>query len=287
MITKDVLLGQLYDILSPAQDELFALTPHLDEVFTRTRLGVMLEQRDLVSHDELEEALKRQQSTGRPIGELLAETGSADSAIIDFYLQEQHSLRGFYHAAAQTWVQASTQLGKLLTRIGHIGEHHLEAALQEQSASGKQLGEVLVDKGYLSVQQLHDALHLQFRLRQALLGALIALVSSAAVIPHHADAASSVASTSMSITLRILPDAPVVESADNLNTDTPLVFTSEDGEVWDAVEISQDEQGQFWVRSAEPAPQGSGMERQVDFILDEDESRQPQSGVLTLQVRPK
>jgi len=52
-------------------------------------------------------------------------------------------------------------LGQFVLESGLLTEEQLEIALAEHMSSGKRLGEVLVDRGWLTPEQLADLLHRQ------------------------------------------------------------------------------------------------------------------------------
>lgn len=56
-------------------------------------------------------------------------------------------------------------LGELLLQHGLIGEDDLEPALAEHLASGKRLGEILVEQGHLDPERLEEVLEEQMRIR--------------------------------------------------------------------------------------------------------------------------
>ena len=62
-------------------------------------------------------------------------------------------------------IQQKSRLGTLLIHKGFITRQQLDEALTIQSAEGKRLGEVLLQKGWLTEKQLHSALRKQSRYR--------------------------------------------------------------------------------------------------------------------------
>ena len=53
-----------------------------------------------------------------------------------------------------------SMLGLKLIALGIITQEQLQEALNEQKKIGKRLGEILVDKGYASKEQIDSALNL-------------------------------------------------------------------------------------------------------------------------------
>ena len=54
-----------------------------------------------------------------------------------------------------------TALGQLVLRRGLLSDEQLESALAEHLSSGRRLGEVLIDSGFLDERQLADLLEEQ------------------------------------------------------------------------------------------------------------------------------
>jgi hypothetical protein len=129
-------------------------------------LGEHLLERGFILRSELEAALAEQQRTGRKLGELLVAAGALTGSQLTRVLVEQAGLR-FEDSQPQpaTGVPASEPpdaepwrpLGRVLVDRGTLAEADLEEALQVQRKSGRRLGEILVQRGYVTAQALVSA----------------------------------------------------------------------------------------------------------------------------------
>jgi hypothetical protein len=126
-------------------------------------LGQMLIDRGLLTEGELECALRVQQETEQPLGEILVDHQYVSIQALSKVLAEQHGLAIQSAAAARerrlavpppagpsavdpTW----RPLGELLVERGLLSEGGLHRALIEQKRSGQLLGEILVARGWVS-----------------------------------------------------------------------------------------------------------------------------------------
>lgn len=128
--------------------------------------GELLQAAGLVPRGKLEQALAHQD--GRPLGEVLAGMGCLATEEIPGLVAVQEALReGRLEPLA-----ARLRLGELLREAGVIDAAALEAALAESRASGRRLGETLVDAGHLSRKNLARFLRRQQRLTAVALAGL-------------------------------------------------------------------------------------------------------------------
>jgi hypothetical protein len=74
-------------------------------------------------------------------------------------------------------------LGELLVELGHVSAEDIQDAIEEQTRTGEVLGEVLVARGALEEDMLEDAILLQLRLRAE--STLESLCREAAPPPKH------------------------------------------------------------------------------------------------------
>jgi type IV pilus assembly protein PilB len=116
------------------------------------RLGELLLAEGLVTPAQLEEALRVQSSLAHytPLGHILASQGIVTRDQLMTIL-ERH--------------RRSSRLGDLLVKSGDINRSQLEAALVERRRSGRPLGEVLIQKGYITEERLRIALCRQLHIR--------------------------------------------------------------------------------------------------------------------------
>lgn len=68
-----------------------------------------------------------------------------------------------------------TRLGDLLVERGLITEEQLLLAIQEQKSSGLQLGEILVNKGWIARRHIRKTLRIQSKLRNAILTSILSV----------------------------------------------------------------------------------------------------------------
>jgi len=68
---------------------------------------------------------------------------------------------------------AKKRIGELLLDKGFISPQHLEEALREQTLSGKRLGEILVEKDYVSEEQLIDTISERLSIPRVVLSSMV------------------------------------------------------------------------------------------------------------------
>ena len=134
--------------------------------FPWRQLGELLVAEELLTEDELEQALGEQAASGRLLGQILVANGYLSAFSLARVLSEQHGVQ----LAAKEGVPASPAplaaapeqawrpLGKVLVDLEFLTESQLERALTAQREEGGRLGEVLVTRGLLSGSELAQAL---------------------------------------------------------------------------------------------------------------------------------
>jgi hypothetical protein len=139
-------------------------TPALQ--FPWRQLGELLVAEELLTEDELEQALGEQAKSGRLLGQILVANGYLSAFSLARVLSEQHGVQlspkeGAPAPAAPVQpepAQPWRPLGKLLVDLEFLTESQLERALVAQRDEGGRLGEVLVSRGLLSGAELAQAL---------------------------------------------------------------------------------------------------------------------------------
>lgn len=134
--------------------------------FPWRQLGELLVAEELLTEDELEQALAEQATTGRLLGQIIVNNGYLSAFSLARVLSEQHGVQLSPREgtpAPQTLVlsqpdQAWRPLGKLLVDLELLTESQLERALTAQREDGGRLGEILVSRGLLSGGELAQAL---------------------------------------------------------------------------------------------------------------------------------
>lgn len=140
----------------------------------RRRLGELLVLGKKVTPADLEACLAEQSRTGRRLGEILVDRGVLTPRERDLLL----ACQGTGLPAGEA--SHSLRLGQLLVAMGRISRSELEAALERQRATGKKLGEVLVETGAVQPHNVEHALGLQKKLLQAAMAAIFSLAAAGA-----------------------------------------------------------------------------------------------------------
>ncbi len=119
-----------------------------EESSDHERIGQILLREGLIETKQLEHALSLQaeQTTYKPLGEILVELGFISRPVLRDVLFKYRK---------------QIKLGELLVRMGVITESQLADALKSQQYGGKRLGQILVDWGYVKRSRLVDALTVQ------------------------------------------------------------------------------------------------------------------------------
>jgi hypothetical protein len=135
--------------------------------FPWRQLGELLVAEELLTEDELEQALAEQASSGRLLGQILVNNGYLSAFSLARVLSEQHGVRLQAREEeapaeqAQRTLEAVREwrpLGKVLVELGFVTESQLERALAVQREENGRLGEILVSRGLLSGSELAQAL---------------------------------------------------------------------------------------------------------------------------------
>jgi hypothetical protein len=145
--------------------------------FLWRELGQVLLEENLITEDELEQALREQAKSGRLLGQIIVANGYLSAFTLARVLSEQHGVRLNAKAAAEAEVQEAADpplvladppelgadrpwrpLGKVLLDQGVLTEDQLGEALARQEESRGRLGEILVSGGLVSGAQLAGAL---------------------------------------------------------------------------------------------------------------------------------
>jgi len=148
------------------------MTPAERGAAVRYKLGELLLKARRVSKPQLEQALAEQERTNERLGEVLVRLNLISATELDAVLtwQDDHSRQG---AKAVRFV-----LGEVLVASRVITREQLEQALAEQQLSRRQIGEILVEAGYVKQNQILEALRIQGKLVAA---SLIGIIGAAAL----------------------------------------------------------------------------------------------------------
>ena len=134
--------------------------------FPWRQLGELLVAEELLTEDELEQALSEQATSGRLLGQILVANGYLSAFSLARVLSEQHGVQLSPKEGAPASPalvpsqpdQAWRPLGKLLVDLEFLTESQLDRALTAQREDGGRLGEILVSRGLLSGGELAQAL---------------------------------------------------------------------------------------------------------------------------------
>ena len=121
------------------------------------RFGDVLVSMGFVTRSQVQEALALQHLTGHRVGEALLSLG---------YITRAQLQRGLSQALAAGNRVALDRppLGEILVGLKYLEEPLLTSALEKQREDGRRLGEVLVEEGLVTHQQIYEALGLQQRM---------------------------------------------------------------------------------------------------------------------------
>ena len=133
--------------------------------FPWRQLGELLVAEELLTEDELEQALSEQAASGRLLGQIIVANGYLSAFSLARVLSQQHGvqLSPREGAPAPAPVAAAPEhawrpLGRVLVDLEFLTESQLERALAAQREEGCRLGEILVSRGLLSGGELAQAL---------------------------------------------------------------------------------------------------------------------------------
>jgi hypothetical protein len=117
-------------------------------------LGELLIERGLIDEYELEHWLMQQKLTGMLLGELLVLNKIVSPVEVAAALAVQRGADG----VAEGIHEGPRQLGRILVEKELLTESGLQRALLAQRRHGGTLGDILVQRGYISQQQIDEAL---------------------------------------------------------------------------------------------------------------------------------
>lgn len=140
---------------------------------TRQMLGELLIHAGHITSEQLEHALAEQKKSGEKLGEVFMRLGLLTARQLDAVLDFQRT---------QSDPKPSPnplRLGELLISKGYISREQLDDALFKQPLSNKKLGEVLIEEGYAQPHHIKHGIHLQHMLLAAALAALLTACGSA------------------------------------------------------------------------------------------------------------
>jgi hypothetical protein len=131
----------------------------LPEAVSNRLIGALFVERGLVSQSQLVVALELQQETGQQLGQILVERFGVERVELAKVVAEHWARMGEAKEDASTRASESwRQLGEILVSRGFVTREQLVQALERQRRTGERLGEVLVGQGVLSKFELAGSL---------------------------------------------------------------------------------------------------------------------------------
>ena len=131
----------------------------LPEAVSNRLIGALFVERGLVSQSQLVVALELQQETGQQLGQILVERFGVERAELAKVVAEHWARMGEAKEdpgsrASESW----RQLGEILVSRGFVTREQLVQALERQRLTGERLGEALVGQGVISKFELAGSL---------------------------------------------------------------------------------------------------------------------------------
>jgi hypothetical protein len=133
----------------------------------RQLLGQLLVQSGHISSEQLDQAIVEQLRSGERIGDTFLRLGFITQKQLNGLLVFQQNQDASHHSPLR--------LGELLVSTGQIARAQLEDALLKQKQSNKNIGEVLIEAGYVTPGCIANCARLQKMLTKAVLAAILAL----------------------------------------------------------------------------------------------------------------
>lgn len=140
----------------------------LPEAVSNRLIGALFVERGLVSQSQLVVALELQQETGQQLGQILVERFGVERAELAKVVAEHWARMGEAKEEVSTRASESwQQLGEILVTRGFVTREQLVQALERQRLTGERLGEALVGQGVISKFELAGSLAEQASLAEA------------------------------------------------------------------------------------------------------------------------
>ena len=131
----------------------------LPEAVSNRLIGALFVERGLVSRSQLVVALELQQETGQQLGQILVERFGVERSELAKVVAEHWARMGEAKEDASTRASESwRQLGEILVSRGFVSREQLVQALERQRLTGERLGEALVGQGVISKFELAGSL---------------------------------------------------------------------------------------------------------------------------------
>ena len=119
------------------------------------KLGDLILAKGLATKEQLDEAAKIAQSTNKFLGEVLVAQNIITKAMLQVVLKEQSSRAA---ALAPAEEKPKKRLGDLLVEKGFLTEEQLKLGLEESKNTNTHIGSTLVKLGFITIEQLKETL---------------------------------------------------------------------------------------------------------------------------------
>lgn len=141
----------------------------------RQLLGALLVQSGRITGEQLDHAIAEQKRTGEKLGDVFTRLGMLTE-------RQCSALLEFQSNQSDPTIISPLRLGELMIATGYISRDQLNDALDKQSISHKKIGEVLVEEGYVKQNQIKQGFRLQKMLVKSVLASILSLGLSAPVM---------------------------------------------------------------------------------------------------------
>ena len=160
----------------------------------RRMLGELILASRRTTQDRLDTALAEQKRTGEKLGEVMVRLGFIDQRELSIILS-------FQTQQAASKAPSCLLLGELLVSAGYITREQLNDALARQRVSSKKLGEVLIESGFAKKHHIEHGLRIQEKLVAAALAAALSLAPATQAIAAQSSRPGVSAGVSVSATV--------------------------------------------------------------------------------------
>ena len=124
----------------------------------RKKIGEILLAQGLITQEVLDQAMEEHKRSGTSLGTVLVQMGHITQETLESVLGLQLELTG-----------QRKRLGEILVDQGFLTEDQIQQCLEEQKRSGKQIGKLFVEKGFIDEQKLLDVISAQIDVQRVIL----------------------------------------------------------------------------------------------------------------------
>jgi len=124
----------------------------------RKKIGEILLAQGLITQEVLDGAMEEHKRSGTSLGTVLVQMGHITQETLESVLGLQLELTG-----------QRKRLGEILVDQGFMTDAQIQECLEEQKRSGKQIGKLFIEKGYIDEQKLLDVISAQIDVQRVIL----------------------------------------------------------------------------------------------------------------------